>query len=188
MRRLLPFSALAALVLGAAGSAGCLDMFIPYQPQAAPDMAQPTSNSNSNTTSGTGDGGATLGDPNCIAPGTPSIDGHHNAGMPCLNCHDGNTAGANKFYAAGTLYDAAGNGLPGVTIELTDANNNKVTVVTASQAQPGNFWTDQLLTFPVRVRASSCPYDRPMSTQLAQGDGNCARSGCHDPNMRIHVP
>ena len=27
------------------------------------------------------------------------------AGQPCLQCHDGNTAGANKFTAAGTIYD-----------------------------------------------------------------------------------
>jgi hypothetical protein len=152
---------------------------------------------------GGGDGGGGAGDmaiandPNCIAAATPTIDGHHNSGQACLTCHDGNTAGANKFSAAGTVYDiqtTPPQPVTGATIELIDANGTKVTVVTASQGAPGNFWTDTPLVFPVTVRASKCPFDRPMPTKLAagatiaQGDGNCARAGCHDANNLIHVP
>jgi len=119
--------------------------------------------------------------------------------MPCLQCHDGNTAGANKFTAAGTVYDklslaAGAQGLSGVTIELIDANGTKVSVVTASLGAAWNFWTDQALVFPLKVRASQCPADRQMSdpvaagATLAAGGGNCSRVGCHDSNMIMHVP
>jgi hypothetical protein len=140
---------------------------------------------------------AIANDPNCIAAATPTIDGHHNAGLACLTCHDGNTAGANKFSAAGTVYDIQQSPpvpVTGATIELIDANGTKVTVVTASTGAPGNFWTDTPLVFPVTVRGSKCPFDRPMPTKLAagatiaQGDGNCSRAGCHDANLQIHIP
>lgn len=153
------------------------------------------------TTDGGGGGGAAdmaiANDPNCIAAAAPTIDGHHNAGQACLTCHDGNTAGANKFYAAGTVYDiqtTPAQPVTGATIELVDANGTKVTVVTAMTGAPGNFWTDKPLVFPVQVRASKCPFDRPMPTKLAAGastaqsDGNCARAGCHDANLPIHMP
>ena len=89
-------------------------------------------------------------------------------GSPACQCHDGNTAGANEFTAAGTVYDKlalanGAQGLSGVTIEITDAKGTKVSVVTASQGAPGNFWTDQPLVFPLQVRASMCPADRPMT-------------------------
>ena len=200
----------AALALCAGG---CLSSIIPdHHQETTVDGGSSTGGPADNPQqSGTGsnassDGGgsaagdmATPNDPNCIAKAAPVIDGHHNAGMACLQCHDGNTAGANKFTAAGTVYDklslaAGAQGLSGVTIEITDANGAKVSVVTASQGAPGNFWTDQALVFPLMVRASACPADRPMSEALAAnanvaaGDGNCSRTGCHDSNMIIHVP
>ena len=210
MRRARSLVVAAALAFGAGG---CLSSVIPEHQQqqetrdggtvgAADD---PASSSGGKGAVSDGGGAATspdmvaANDPNCLPAAAPTLDGHHNPGMPCLQCHDGNTAGANKFTAAGTVYDqlslaAGAKGLSGVTIEITDANNNKVTVVTASLGAPGNFWTDQPLTFPLKVRASSCPSDRPMSEPLAAnanvgaGDGNCSRSGCHDPAMIIHVP
>ncbi|HEX6837298.1 MAG TPA: hypothetical protein VF334_12035 [Polyangia bacterium] len=200
----------AALALGAAG---CLSSIIPDHHQettvdGGSSTGGPADNPQQSGGGGNpaGDGGsaapadmATANDPNCIAPATPQIDGHHNAGMACLQCHDGNTAGANKFTAAGTVYDklslaAGAQGLSGVTIEITDANGTKVSVVTASQGAAGNFWTDQTLVFPLTVRASACPADRPMTetvaaaANVAAGGGNCSRSGCHDSNMIIHVP
>ena len=214
MRRTRSLVFVAALALGAGG---CLSSIIPdHQNVTAADgggSSAPTGGTDDTSAQGTGGnavddagtGGAPAGDmavandPNCIAKAAPTIDGHHNAGMPCLQCHDGNTAGANKFTAAGTVYDqlslaAGAQGLSGVTIEITDANGTKVSVVTASQGAPGNFWTDQPLVFPLTVRASSCPADRPMADPLAAaanvaaGGGNCSRSGCHDSAMIIHVP
>ena len=215
MRRSRSLVALAALALGAGG---CLSSIIP-DPQQQREST--TDGGTSAPTGGKGDapspadlgggGGGTDGgsapsadmvtpnDPNCIAKATPTIDGHHNAGQPCLQCHDGNTAGANAFTVAGTVYDKlalanGAQGLSGVTIEITDANGTKVSVVTASQGAAGNFWTDQPLVFPLTVRASMCPSDRPMSetvaaaANVAAGGGNCSRTGCHDSNMIIHVP
>lgn len=212
MRRSGPLVVVAAVALAAGG---CLSDVIPeHQPQQTSDggSASSTGAAAGDPQSGAGqppavtDGGAppagdmvTPNDPNCIAKAAPVIDGHHNAGQPCLQCHDGNTAGANKFTAAGTVYDklalaSGAQGLSGVTIEITDANGTKVSVVTASQGAPGNFWTDQPLVFPLQVRASMCPADRPMADPLAAaanvaaGGGNCSRSGCHDSAMILHVP
>ena len=211
MRRNGSLVMVAALALGAAG---CLSSIIPDHHQettvdgGSSSTGGPADNpqQSSGGPSATDDGGtagagdmATPNDPNCIAKAAPVIDGHHNAGMACLQCHDGNTAGANKFTAAGTVYDklslaAGAQGLSGVTIEITDANGTKVSVVTASQGAPGNFWTDQTLVFPLTVRASACPADRPMTetvaaaANVAAGGGNCSRTGCHDSGMIIHVP
>jgi hypothetical protein len=212
MRRTGSLVVVAALALGAGG---CLSSIIPEHHAGTDDMAgSVATGGNNDTPGGTGgnagdDGGSggsavtgdmsVANDPNCIAPAAPAIDGHHNAGMPCLQCHDGNTAGANKFFAAGTVYDklalaSGAQGLSGVTIEITDAAGTKVSVVTASQGAPGNFWTDQTLVFPLQVRASHCPADRPMTDPLAAnanpaaGGGNCNRTGCHDSAMIIHVP
>jgi hypothetical protein len=214
MRRHRSLVVVAALALGAGG---CLSSIIPdHQQSTVTDggtgggKGDGTGGGNGNGTGGgMGDGGTgggpaadmvTPNDPNCIPAATPTIDGHHNAGQACLQCHDGNTAGANKFTAAGTIYDklalaSGAQGLAGVTIEITDANGAKVAVVTASQGAPGNFWTDQPLVFPLKVRASQCPADRPMSASLAAnannvaaGDGNCSRTGCHDSAMIMHMP
>ena len=211
MRRTGPLVVVAALVVG---SGGCLSSIIPDHHQATVTDGGTGGNAggggnndtpqNASDDGGTGGGPAgdmvTPNDPNCLPAATPQIDGHHNPGQACLQCHDGNTAGANKFTAVGTLYDklllaAGAQGLAGVTIEITDAAGTKVSVVTASQGAAGNFWTDQALVFPLQVRASACPADRPMSEPLAAnannvaaGDGNCSRTGCHDPNMIMHLP
>ncbi len=210
MRRAGSLVVVAALVLSAGG---CLSSIIPDHP-AATGADGGTLASDDSATTGTGGNGssdagvaadaalpaAPANDPNCIAKAAPVIDGHHNPGQACLGCHDGNTAGANKFTAAGTVYDklslaAGAQGLAGVTIEITDAAGTKLAVVTASQGAAGNFWTDQPLVFPLQVRASQCPADRPMADQLADnannaaaGGGNCSRVGCHDSNMILHVP
>ena len=214
MRRTRSLVLVAALAVGVGG---CLSSIIPdhHDVTTTDGGGAPSSTGGSNDTPTPGTGGnavddagtgaapagdmAVANDPNCIAKAAPTIDGHHNAGMPCLQCHDGNTAGANKFTAAGTVYDklalaSGAQGLSGVTIEITDAAGTKVSVVTASLGAAGNFWTDQALVFPLTVRASQCPADRPMTetvaaaANVAAGGGNCSRVGCHDSNMIIHVP
>jgi hypothetical protein len=118
----------------------------------------------------------------CIPPGTPTINGNHNQGKACLTCHNGTTAP--QFYAAGTIYDGTGAGLPGVTVEI---NDGKQTVRVVSAASPpgteGNFYIDKPLGTSLTVRASSCPANRIMPG-TASGDCN----SCHGPTMRIHVP
>ncbi|HWE30589.1 MAG TPA: hypothetical protein VHB97_21430 [Polyangia bacterium] len=215
MRRIRSLVLVAAL---ATGAGGCLSSLIPdHHAATSSDGGTAASSSGGGTNdtpaptdaggNATDDGGAAAAagdmgvanDPNCIAAAAPVIDGHHNSGQACLQCHDGNTAGANKFTAAGTVYDklalaSGAQGLSGVTIEITDAAGTKVSVVTASLGAPGNFWTDQALVFPLKVRASQCPADRPMTdpvaaaANVAAGGGNCNRTGCHDSAMIIHVP
>jgi hypothetical protein len=197
----------------AAGTSGCLSSIIPDHnaPRGADAGAQSPGGGTTNDTptpTGTGgndvDGGTADGavpqsanDPNCINTATPILDGHHNAGQACLQCHDGNTA--TKFTAAGTVYDKlalanGATGLAGVTVEIIDAAGTKLQVVTASASAPGNFYTTTALVFPLKVRATQCPSNRLMSASLAAnanpalGDGNCNRAGCHDPNMIMHVP
>lgn len=115
---------------------------------------------------------------------TPS--GHHNQGLGCITggCHDGGTPQAPQWTAAGTLYRGAGGSTPlaGGTIELVDANGTTVTLVSA---QNGNFWTDQALAFPLRIKASDCSESRMMPTPAPLG--SCNQGGCHD-TRRIHLP
>jgi hypothetical protein len=149
---------------GGGGSTGTIaDMAMP--PSSAQDMSGP--------------------DPNCIKSGTPVIDGHHNTGAACMGCHRSGS-GLTVFTAAGTVYDAAGNGLAGVNVELVDAAGKPFSVVSASGRGQGNFWITSAVTLPLTVRATACPYDRPMVSKVSNGD--CNTSGCHTSAMPIHVP
>jgi hypothetical protein len=122
----------------------------------------------------------------CVTPASPNGSGHHNEGKDCLTCHNsGNTKGAPHWFVAGTLYDSATGTTPiaGATIELIDATGAKQQLVTAAN---GNFWTDQQVKFPVKVRASSCPDDSVM--MQSDTSGACGKTGCHDSTNRIHLP
>jgi hypothetical protein len=184
-----------AVVAAAGLSAGCLSELIPshQQTQSGTGMGQdpaPTPADDAGTpptddAGPPGDGGASdLLD--CIPKSAQVLDGHHNAGQDCLTCHNGTAAP--KFYVAGTLFSAAtgGAGVGQATIELTDANNKVIPIVTAAQTALGNFWYDQPVAFPVKVRASSCPDTQAMSAQVDQTGGSC--NSCHNAQMQIHLP
>jgi len=133
----------------------------------------------------TSDGGGPTtdgGSSQCIPAVAPNGDGHHNPGANCLMCHD-QLAPNLRWTVAGTLFDAIGGntGVSGATIEIIDANGQKVVVATAAN---GNFYTTQRVRFPLNVRASQCPADLRMQTMTYQGSCN----GCHVPGMRIHLP
>lgn len=112
-------------------------------------------------------------------------DGEHNPGQDCNGaCHD------HGFTLGGTLYASATGGAPvtGATITVIDATNRQIDVVTA---QNGNFFTSQVMVFPVKVIASACPDVRPMVTQVTAADAGCNRSGCHATGAAtgpIHLP
>jgi hypothetical protein len=116
----------------------------------------------------------------CIAPATSSDSGHHNPGKDCLSCHA--TIEGKTWTIAGTLQDATGAGIPGATIEVTDADGQTLQLVTAAN---GNFYTLKPVSFPVKPRASKCPSDQAMSS-TAQ-NGSCNASGCHDSSNPIHL-
>jgi hypothetical protein len=122
----------------------------------------------------------------CVPKSASIIDGHHNAGTDCLQCHNGTAAP--KFYLGGTLYSAVtgGAGVAQATIEITDSNNQTVTVVTAAQNAIGNFHYDLPLAFPLTVRGSSCPTTVVMMSAVQSNGGGCA--SCHNATFQIHLP
>ncbi len=117
----------------------------------------------------------------CENATTPNGDGHHYAGMDCLNgCHD------HGFTLAGTLFtNATGNQpVPGATITIVDSNNQTIDLVTASN---GNFYTRQALAFPVLTMASQCPSAVKMNAAVAASGRGC--NGCHVVGLsQIHLP
>jgi hypothetical protein len=127
-----------------------------------------------------GDGGGAIA---CINPSANLPNGQHNAGLDCMQCHNGTTAV--RWTLAGTLYDSpSGNAaVSGATIEIVDANGQKLDLVTASN---GNFYTQSAVAFPISVRASRCPSDQHMASKPTQG--GCNASSCHNSTMRVHLP
>jgi hypothetical protein len=122
--------------------------------------------------------------PAAVAP-VPA-DGHHHPGEDCLMCHY-QGGGGPPFTFAGTLYADSGGAAPlaAATFHLIDALGTDVVVTTASN---GNFWSIDLVTFPVVAFASLCPDVKPMLTPLGETDGSCNRAGCHTSGFRMHVP
>jgi hypothetical protein len=184
-----------ALLFGSLLVSGCLGAF------PADGKTDPPQN-NGSATGGGGDAGAgapsggsstvvdmgtvaATGDmaTTCIAPTTARNSGEHNAGAACLDCHQGGDAP--KFTFAGTLFDAVtgGAGVAGATVEAVDAQGQLIRIVTSAN---GNFYTAQAVTFPLTVRASSCPSNLPMISKVQ--NGNCNSSGCHASAMQAHLP
>ena len=115
----------------------------------------------------------------CEAAATTLPFGNHNAGAACLSCHTG-TGAAPKWTIAGTIYTSSTGAAPlaGATMIITDATGAEIRLISASN---GNFYTQQAVTFPVRVTASRCPDQRSMTSQ--QQSGNC--NSCHSGSSRI---
>jgi hypothetical protein len=124
--------------------------------------------------------------PPCDAPATAASDGHHHAGEDCAMCHHQGGDGP-PFTFAGTVYDASGGAraLAGGSFHLIDANGTDVIVTSQTN---GNFWSTELVTFPLVAFASQCPDVIPMRAPLAEGDGSCNRAGCHTSGFRLHLP
>ncbi|HVV87513.1 MAG TPA: hypothetical protein VHE35_30940 [Kofleriaceae bacterium] len=114
-------------------------------------------------------------------------DGHHNAGMSCIagGCHDGNTAGAPRYYVAGTLYaDELGTApRPGATIIIPTGGGNPIKLIVANN---GNFWSETSMTLDTKPKASGCPNLVQMPENTT--DGNCNKSGCHASGSRMALP
>ena len=93
------------------------------------------------------------------------------------------------FTMAGTLYTTANSNtaIAGATIVVTDANNQTIKMVTATD---GNFYTSSTVAFPVTVLATQCPNVSKMTAQVVAGQGGCNRTGCHTTAAqgRIHLP
>jgi hypothetical protein len=126
-------------------------------------------------------------DLDCVPKSAALGDGHHNPGLNCMTCHDGNTAGAPKYYVAGTLYDsiAGTNPVAGATIQITQGAMK----VNLQTQENGNFFTETPVTFPFQTRATGCPTSTPMISAVTATGGSCNQAACHDTAInRIHLP
>lgn len=120
----------------------------------------------------------------CDQPVATNESGNHNAGQPCLACHDGG-GDAPGFAVGGTVYSALGGGSPvvGATIRMVDANGTEHVAISARN---GNFWLTEAVALPLQIQASSCPSTLEMMAPSSVG--NCNAAGCHDGDFRIHLP
>lgn len=124
--------------------------------------------------------------PPCDPPEPAATDGHHRPGEDCLMCHYQGGEGP-PFTFGGTLFADSGGRMPlaGGTFHLIDALGTDVVVKSHGN---GNFWSTDLVTFPVVAFGSLCPDVKPMLAPLHETDGSCNRAGCHTSGFRLHVP
>jgi hypothetical protein len=123
----------------------------------------------------TSDGGTA----NCEAPQQTQDTGHHNAGLDCLTCHNGQMPTAPMFKLAGTIYNGSA-AAAGSTIRVHTADGQTVKLVSA---QNGNFYTTMAIQFPIMVEASACPDVQMMGDPVPGPAVSC--NSCHDAAMRI---
>lgn len=122
--------------------------------------------------------------PPCDPPAMVTGDGHHHPGEDCLMCHHQGGMGP-PFTFAGTMFETSGGSAPlaGGTFHLIDAMGTDVIVTTQSN---GNFYSTDLVTFPVVAFGTLCPEVKPMIAVLRESDGSCNTSGCHTSGFRLH--
>ena len=130
--------------------------------------------------------GSVIAAPECDQVAETTSDGHHHPGEDCLMCHHQGGEGP-PYTFAGTAYTRSGGATPaaGVTIHMIDVDGNDVIVVTQAN---GNFWSTDLVSFPVVAFGSLCPAVTPMLSAIGDNDGSCNTAGCHTSGFRIHVP
>ena len=110
--------------------------------------------------------------------------GYHNPGTACLDCHQGQQAGAPFFTIGGTVYKDAAGTLPvkGATVLVIDAENRVVKLPTMLN---GNFYTSAQLTPPYITVVSRCPDNVPMISNFSDGDCNSCHSGLKNPGRVV---
>ncbi|MCA9675248.1 MAG: hypothetical protein H6708_22125 [Kofleriaceae bacterium] len=176
MRRLTQtFAFITLLATGAA--AGCLDPFglpDPPDPQDQVDAALPPDATPPDAAPG-----------DCV-PQVQSVgSGYHNPGQNCLECHNGQAAGAPVFSIGGTAYKSDGvTPLSGSTVILIDAAG---TVLHLPTQQNGNFYSQAQLVPPYITAVSRCPTNAQMIENFRDGDCNSCHSGVDQPG-RITFP
>jgi hypothetical protein len=126
---------------------------------------------------------------NCEAPQQTQDTGHHNPGLDCGACHNGQmqAAGAPIWTLAGTLYHSGATPMVGATIRVHTANGQTLKLTTA---QNGNFYTSMAIRFPITVEASSCPDTQGMTDPVQGPSVSC--NSCHvtggGAGAPIHLP
>jgi hypothetical protein len=127
----------------------------------------------------TPDGGAQA---SCEGVQQTQDSGHHNPGLDCLTCHNGQMPTAPLFKVAGTLYNG-GAPVIGGTIRVHTADGQTLKLVST---QNGNFYTSMAVQFPITVEASACPDTQVMPDPITGSSVSC--NNCHDAAQRIHLP
>ena len=109
-------------------------------------------------------------------------------GEACIACHAqySGIEAPPRFSAAGSVYKTGHepndcNGATGVSIVITDANNNTYSLPVNSA---GNFSTSAPMAFPIRAKVVSSVGERAMATPQASGDCN----SCHTQNGANGAP
>jgi hypothetical protein len=158
--------ALTLAATAAASLAGCLDPFgtpdpieNPDDPDAGPAIDAPPPDANLE----------------CEPRVNQVTSGYHNPGTNCLECHNGQQAGAPVFTFGGTAY-AQDKVTPvvGATVIVIDAAG---TVVKVPTMQNGNFYSSTPLVPPYITGMSRCPDNVTMIQNFRDGDCN----SCHGP-------
>lgn len=113
--------------------------------------------------------------------------GHHNPGLACLECHNGQEAGAPVFTIGGTVFEDAAGTIPavGATVIVIDGNG---TVVKLPTQRNGNFYTSAQLVPPFVTAVSECPDTVPMLSNFVDGDCNSCHSGVDAPGRVLFDP
>jgi hypothetical protein len=123
----------------------------------------------------------------CELAHSSGSSGYHNPGTACLDCHNGQQAGAPIFTFAGTVYaDRAG------TIPVVDASviviDGDGQIVSVKTTRNGNFYTQANLSPPYITAVSRCPDNVPMVTNFVDGDCNSCHSGAGSPGRVVFNP
>ena len=102
-------------------------------------------------------------------------------GEDCLSCHRSGGEGESSFSAAGTVFDASGAGVSGVTVTITDAGS---TTRTTTSNAVGNFFFEQALAAPLTIKLSKAGTE--VSMPIPAESGAC--NSCHSGDSRLHFP
>jgi hypothetical protein len=113
--------------------------------------------------------------------------GYHNPGQNCLECHNGQQAGAPIFTLGGTAYADEDGTIPlvGATVIVIDGDGNVVKLPTQ---QNGNFYTSAQLSPPYVTAVSQCPDNVPMITNFSDGDCNSCHGAVGSPGRVYFDP
>jgi hypothetical protein len=152
---------LAALLLVAAG---CITPELPQPIEEIPDAMPPPPDAPDN----------------CELYVDAIGSGYHNPGQNCLECHNGQAAGAPVFTLAGTVFKDAAGTIPKThaTVVVYDGDGTVVRLPTATN---GNFYTQAALTPPYFTAVSQCPNTVPMNQNFVDGDCNSCHNGTAAP-------